>query len=195
MRSRMLVFLPICALALAGCSSPGPVLKEPGDTMTITLRSGARFEAELLSVQWTDSAFLCITREAPVQYSRGKDLPVVLLISKSAVDVTTVGGYRNQKWVTGVLATNVGPAVGLALAAGMYGISPFPVLAGSLIPAALSTIFFGITGLPTPAYKGPITDEGLQEMRRYARFAGEFTPAQIEDLLKSYHQTEIVRVH
>jgi hypothetical protein len=53
-------------------------------------------------------------------------------------------------------------------------------------------LLFLTSGLPTPTYDGALSDKDLLEMRKYARFAGEFSPEQIEQLLRSYDQKEIV---
>ena len=59
-----------------------------------------------------------------------------------------------------------------------------------MIPAALTTLQYASTGVPTPTFKDPISSEDLLELRKYLRFGGKLTSAQKEQLLRAHGQGE-----
>jgi hypothetical protein len=107
----------------------------------------------------------------------------------------TVAGFRNNRWGIGVVLFQLLPAVGIAAAAASANVED-PVAVGVVcaIPAALTALAFAGSGEPTPSFDGPLSGKDLEAIRLYARFPGRLTSPQVEELLHSYNQKEIMEL-
>jgi len=183
-------WLSICLLS---CGAPSPMLKGTGETATVALQNGVNYEVEIIAVQ--DSMLLCIGDGAPAAAPASVAARRIMGVRPEKVASLTVAGFRNNRWVIGVVVFQLLPAVGIAVAAGSANVEdPLAVGLVCAIPAALTALAFAGSGEPTPSFDGPLSRQDLEAIRMYARFPGELTPAQVEDLLHSYNQKEITEL-
>ena len=176
------IFLTFIAILQPACGPSGSIVTVTGESVTVQLHGGSREEAELLAVE--DSAILCLVRDRNLAPGSAAGAGVVKRIPAHSIAAIEVSGFRNNNWWIGVVLFQVLPAIGLGVAASSAGAESGAVFAVALIPAAFTTILYAATGLPTPEFRDPITGQSLDELRKYARFAGTLTEAQTEELLR-----------
>ncbi len=172
-----IALLVVFSLLQISCGSVGPVATMTGEMATVRLHDKTRKSVELLAVE--DSSILCFFAsddESP-EGGRVEEIPV------RSISSIEVSGFRNDNWVVGVVLFQVLPAVGLTAAAASADADAGAILAISLIPAALTTIAFAASGVPTPRFEAPISDTELSELRKYARFGGKLSSVQKAEML------------
>jgi hypothetical protein len=149
-----------------------------GEMATVRLHDETKKSVELLAVE--DSSILCFFASDDKSLQGGH----VAEIPASSISSIEVSGFRNDNWVVAVVVFQVLPAVGLTAAAASVDADAGAILAISMIPAALTTIAFAASGVPTPRFEAPFSDTELSELRKYARFGGKLSLLQKEELLR-----------
>jgi hypothetical protein len=176
-RTRIVILTAISALQIS-CGSVGPVVTMTGETATVRLHDGTSQSVEILAVE--DSSILCL----PAPGDKSRATSGVTEIPAGSISQIEVSGFRNNNWWVGVLVFEVLPAAGFAVAAGSANVEdPGAVFLAALMPAALTTFLYAVTGVPTPTFEDPVTSEKLLELRKYARYGGKLTSSQKEQLL------------
>lgn len=190
------VILPALSatVMLLGCGGSPTMMRETGEELSLTLRTGEKVQAELICVQLPDSALLCAVPQLLPDHNPKAKRPGIARIHTTAIKSLTVNGFRNTQWPIGVLLGEVLPAVGLAGAAASIHGDAGTILLVSLIPAGLSAIFFAASGLHDPYYESGPTTENLSDMRKYARFGDTLSTDQVSRLLRSYQQESLMEL-
>ena len=187
MRSGMWVTVVVLlSVWQTSCRSTNATVTMAGEWATIGFRDGSQQIVEILAIE--DSAIVCLANGETPPGGASSSAGRVEEFSASSISRIEVSGFRNDNWWIGVAVFEVLPAIGLAVAASSADADAGAVFAVSMIPAVLTTILYATSGLPTPTFEDPITDESLRELRKYARFGGKLTPTQKEELLRAYGQ-------
>ena len=180
------IFLMVIAIMQPACGPSSSIVTMTGESVTVQLHGGIREEAELLAVE--DSAILCLVHDRSLEAGSAAGAGVVKRMPARSIASIEVSGFRNDNWWIGVVLFQVLPAIGLGVAASSADAESGAVVAVALIPAVFTTILYAASGLPTPAFRDPITSQSLVELRKYARFAGTLTEAQTEELLRAHNR-------
>lgn len=174
------------SLLHTSCGPTGQMVTMTGETATIILHNGSKEIVELLAVE--DSAVLCLAQDKAFAADASSAAGRVRIFPVGSISLIEVSGFRNNNWWMGIVFFQLLPAAGLGVAAASVDADAGAVFLVASIPALFTAFLYGISGLPTPTFRDPITNESLAELRKYARFGATLTPPQREQLLRTHGQ-------
>jgi len=169
------------------CTSSENVTEPKGDNITLILRNGMSYEAELLMVK--DSMLYFISNELKVENKTYSNVITRTHINK--LHEISLESYSDKGWFAYVIAANGIPAIMFSAVALSYD-HPEGLL--TFIPFGVNLLLYIISEPGDVEIQVPITDRKIEELNKYARYPLGLNDEQFDLLLEFYKQKEVIEI-
>ena len=169
------------------CTSSENVTEPKGDNITLILKNGMSYEAELLMVK--DSMLYFISNDLKVENKTYSNVITRTHINK--LHEISLESYSDKGWLAYVIVTNGIPAVLLSVAS-LSLESGVGLLA--FIPFGINLLLYSSSEPGDITIETPFTDKKMNKINKYTRYPLGLNDKQFDLLLEFHKQKKVIEI-